>query len=266
MQSKKRTHPRLDGAEGMLNRLAAQRDFGWIIVEPLLDALKNVLVLPASDAALLAWGAPVLDRAAHAVIRPIVSQRPTGFLVRVVIREPLAGRAEVGIHFGVIYEVSPIKAPVCRSTGRSRFGDGDGDTGLLGGDDLLALVVPLVGDCLDSAYAVGQHRVKGCGSQLLVTVGYPIQEPPTCKALIGRSSAVEIGPVSPDTHAVHLAPYRGKFCQSGPADTVRQKLGVDRPWAAYKSAVDRDPKGEVIKESGYAGSRERLGVKMIPTP
>lgn len=56
----RRTHPGFDGAERMLDSLTSQRDFGEVIVETLLNALKDVLVLPLSDAALLARGARCL--------------------------------------------------------------------------------------------------------------------------------------------------------------------------------------------------------------
>jgi len=56
----------------MLDGLAAQWNLVGIFVEPLLDALQNVLVLPASDMALFASGASVLDHALHALVRPVV--------------------------------------------------------------------------------------------------------------------------------------------------------------------------------------------------
>jgi len=78
----------------MLDRLAPKRDLVGTIVEPLLDALQDILVLPAADAALLARGAPVLDGAGYAIVRPVVAQRLAGFLVCVVVGEPFAGRAQ----------------------------------------------------------------------------------------------------------------------------------------------------------------------------
>ena len=59
-------HPGLDRPERMLDCLAAQRDLAGIIVEPLLDAFEDRLMLPAANAAFLACGAPVLDRASLA--------------------------------------------------------------------------------------------------------------------------------------------------------------------------------------------------------
>ncbi len=53
-------HPRLDRSEGMLDGLAPQRHLVRVIVEPLLDPLEDPLVFPATDAALLAGGAPCL--------------------------------------------------------------------------------------------------------------------------------------------------------------------------------------------------------------
>ena len=60
------SHPGLDRAEGMLNRLAPRAHLFRMFVEPALHRLKNVLVLPSGDPALLAGGAAVLDGAANA--------------------------------------------------------------------------------------------------------------------------------------------------------------------------------------------------------
>lgn len=64
-------HTRLDRPEGMLDGLASQRHLVGRIVEPLLDALKDVLVLPATDAALESGGAAAFDRTASAGVRPV---------------------------------------------------------------------------------------------------------------------------------------------------------------------------------------------------
>ncbi len=67
----RRAHPGLDGAERVLGRLAPPTHLLRMLVEPLLDGLENVLVLPAGDAALLARGAAMLDGASLAGVGPI---------------------------------------------------------------------------------------------------------------------------------------------------------------------------------------------------
>ena len=66
-----RPHPGFDRAKRLLDGLAAQRDLVGVVIEPLLDAFQDILVLPTSDAAFLARGASVLDHAGLAGIRPI---------------------------------------------------------------------------------------------------------------------------------------------------------------------------------------------------
>ena len=57
------THPGFDHAKWMLDGSAAQRDLIGIIVKTLLDALQDILVFPATDAALPAGRTSVLDHA-----------------------------------------------------------------------------------------------------------------------------------------------------------------------------------------------------------
>jgi hypothetical protein len=54
-------HPGLDGAEGMLDRLAPLAHLVWMLVEPALDSLENVLVLPSGDPSFFAGGAARLN-------------------------------------------------------------------------------------------------------------------------------------------------------------------------------------------------------------
>ena len=68
-----------------------------MFVEPLLDSLKNVLVLPASDPALLARGAVMLDGASLAGIGPVAAQAQSLFLVGIVVDQAFTGRADVNI-------------------------------------------------------------------------------------------------------------------------------------------------------------------------
>ena len=69
-----RAHPGLDGAKGMLDRLAALTHGLGVLIEPPLDGLKDVFVLPASDPALLARGAAILDGAMLAGVGPVAAQ------------------------------------------------------------------------------------------------------------------------------------------------------------------------------------------------
>src|SRR5262249_53147308 len=46
--------------ERMLDRLAPLAHFFWVLVEPALDGLENLLMLPTRDPSLLAGGAAVL--------------------------------------------------------------------------------------------------------------------------------------------------------------------------------------------------------------
>src|SRR4029077_5773476 len=86
------THPGLDRAEGMLDRLAPLAHLLRMLVEPALHCLENVLLLPSGDPSFLAGGAAVLDGAALAGVGPIAAQDQSIFLVRVVVGEPFTGR------------------------------------------------------------------------------------------------------------------------------------------------------------------------------
>ncbi len=57
-------HPRLDGPEGMLDGFAARAHLVRLLVEAALHGFENMFVFPPRDAALLARGAAILDRAA----------------------------------------------------------------------------------------------------------------------------------------------------------------------------------------------------------
>ncbi len=56
----------LDGVEADVNSLR-------VLVEPPLDRLDHILVFPARDAALLALGAAILDRAVLANVGPVAA-------------------------------------------------------------------------------------------------------------------------------------------------------------------------------------------------
>ncbi len=78
-----RPHPRLDRAKGVLDRLAALAHGLRVLVEPSLDGLKDVFVLPAGDPAFLARSATVLDGAVLAGVGPVAAQGQTVLLVPV---------------------------------------------------------------------------------------------------------------------------------------------------------------------------------------
>ena len=59
-------HPRLDRAEGMLDRLTSLPHLFRMLIEPALHRLENVLMLPSGDQSFLAGGAAMLDDAVPA--------------------------------------------------------------------------------------------------------------------------------------------------------------------------------------------------------
>ena len=61
------------------------------------DGLKEVFVLPAGDAALLARGAAILDDASLAGSGPVAAQGQSLFLICEVVDQALSGRTDVGI-------------------------------------------------------------------------------------------------------------------------------------------------------------------------
>ena len=55
------THPGLDRAKGVLDRLASLPHFFWVLVEPALNGFENMLMLPTRDPSLLAGSAALLE-------------------------------------------------------------------------------------------------------------------------------------------------------------------------------------------------------------
>ena len=64
-------HPRLDRAEGVLHRLAPLAHPLRVLVEPPLDRLKNILMLPAGDPPFPARGAAVPDGTVQTCVGPV---------------------------------------------------------------------------------------------------------------------------------------------------------------------------------------------------
>jgi len=67
------SHPGFDCAEGMLDRLTPLTHLLWMLVEPALDRLENMFMLPSGDPTLLTGGAVVLDSAALARVGPVAA-------------------------------------------------------------------------------------------------------------------------------------------------------------------------------------------------
>jgi hypothetical protein len=76
-----------------------------MLIEPALDGLQNMLVLPTLDPALLAGGAELLDRACLASRAPIAMQGLTLFLAREAPNQPLASGAKINILFRYVAKI-----------------------------------------------------------------------------------------------------------------------------------------------------------------
>src|SRR5580704_3710748 len=105
------SHPGLDGAEGMFDRLAALAHLLRMLVEPALNGFENVLMFPSGDPSFLAGGASGLDCTALADVGPVAAQHQSVFLGRVVVGELLAGRTNVNVLGSHIAEVLLPKRP-----------------------------------------------------------------------------------------------------------------------------------------------------------
>jgi hypothetical protein len=99
------SHPGLDGAKGMFDRLAALAHLLRMLVEPALNGFENVLMFPSGDPSFLAGGASGLDCTALADVGPVAPQHQTVLLGRVVVGELLAGRTNVNVLVSHIAEV-----------------------------------------------------------------------------------------------------------------------------------------------------------------
>src|SRR5258708_39551211 len=104
-QEVRRPHPRLYGAEGMLNRFAPLAHSLRVLIEPLLHCLDDVLVFPPRDPALYGGRAAALNRAGPAGIGPVAAQPESVFDVGVVVPQPLTGRTAIDVLLRQIDEV-----------------------------------------------------------------------------------------------------------------------------------------------------------------
>ena len=78
-------HPVFDGAERMLDGFTPLLHLLRMLVEPLLDDIKDVFMFPAGNSALLGRGAAILDGAYPADRGPVAPQAQPSFLVGVEI-------------------------------------------------------------------------------------------------------------------------------------------------------------------------------------
>ncbi len=104
------SHPGLDGAEGMLDRLAPLAHLLRMLVESPLNGFEKVFMLPSGDSPLLAGGAALLDGAALAGVGRVAAQDLFVFFGREGVGEPLSRRTNVNIREDVA-EVLLAEAP-----------------------------------------------------------------------------------------------------------------------------------------------------------
>src|ERR1700736_747723 len=133
------SHPGLDGAEGMFDRLAALAHLLRMLVEPALNGFENVLMFPSGDPSFLAGGASGLDCTALADVGPVAAQHQTVFLGRVVVGELLAGRTNVNVLVSHIAEVLLAEASFGFCVRGHRLWQRNRDTSLLACPNLLAV-------------------------------------------------------------------------------------------------------------------------------
>ena len=96
----------------MLDRLAALTHGLRVLVEPSLDGLENLFVLPPSDAAFLARWATLLDGAMLAGVGPGAAQCSARLFIRIVVGETLSGWTEVNILIRQVAKVSLDETPL----------------------------------------------------------------------------------------------------------------------------------------------------------
>jgi len=152
------SHTRLDRAEGMLDRLASPTHGLRILVEPLLDSLQHMLVLPPCDPALHSCRAAAFQCAAPARIGPVAMQRQPVLDVGEVVFQPFASGAAIDVILRQIREVLLAKAALRLGARGHRLRQGYGDAGLIARDNLLAVEVAAIGDRLQG---IGLQRAFG---------------------------------------------------------------------------------------------------------
>jgi len=97
-----------------------------MLVEPPLDGLEKVFVLPARNPALLARGASILDGARLASITPIAALDEPLFLARETVEQTLPSRADIDAVGGQIAKVGFDETALDLVARGLRLGQGDG--------------------------------------------------------------------------------------------------------------------------------------------
>src|SRR5918998_1640264 len=137
-----------------------------------------MLVLPASDPALLARRAVDPERASRAAARPVKADRLTALVGGVAVGEHLTRWTAIAVAGGLVNEVVLAKAPLGHRVGGDRLDDMRRDAGLLAGQHLRSAVVAAAGGHPEAlaadhvlgslahgaelrAVAAGHHRVVG---------------------------------------------------------------------------------------------------------
>src|SRR5215831_12739673 len=143
-QEVRRTHPSLYGPERMLCCLTTQGHLIGVLIEPLLNLLQHILVLPTRDAPLGASRALSLERAVLASGRPVAAQHSAMLLNGEAIRQPFTGRAAVDVLGRNIDEVLLAKTTCGFCARGQRFRQCHRDASFLTGQNFLAIVVAAI--------------------------------------------------------------------------------------------------------------------------
>jgi hypothetical protein len=93
-----------DRAERVLHRLAPLMHLFGMLVDTMLDRLKNVLVLPSGNPTLLAGSTTMLDDTALAGSGPVAAHGQSVLLGREVVGEPVASWTDINVLLGHVTE------------------------------------------------------------------------------------------------------------------------------------------------------------------
>ena len=104
-------HPQLDGAERVFDRLPPDTHAVGREIQAALHVLKDLFMLPAGDAPLLAWRALFLEGALGAVRTPVAVLGQFLRYGRVPPDQGLSSRAAVFVLLRIVDEVVPPEAP-----------------------------------------------------------------------------------------------------------------------------------------------------------
>jgi len=133
-QEVRRSHPHLQRAEGMFDRLATLAHGLRVLVETFLYGLEYMLMLPARDAPLRAGRAAMLERAVAARIRPIAPQLLRVLLIRVVVLQLFTSRTAIHILVAEIDKVLLAETTLCLNARGYRFRKRYGNAGFVTGE------------------------------------------------------------------------------------------------------------------------------------